>query len=147
MSEQTEFGKLLRQFREEHNLSQFLLAQKYGRLKGCEFGMTTSTVTQWENGRRKPGKAEAVELVAQAIGITDKQRDQLLVAAGFVPKAVESTNAIETLKYALDKLPKLSQSTKKIIVALATDENCIPDSDKRQIIDTIKTYAKKVTAK
>jgi transcriptional regulator with XRE-family HTH domain len=80
------FGGVLKGFRETRRVSQSKLAQRAG--------FDHSYVSRLESGARTPTR-EAVEQLAMALELTGIQHDELLVAAGFLPRQVSSLLAGE----------------------------------------------------
>ncbi len=76
-----EFGVLLKGLREARRVSQSKLAER------AEFDH--SYVSRLESGARMPTR-EAVERLAQALGLGQSEEDGLLAAAGFLPRDVAS---------------------------------------------------------
>ena len=76
-----EFGVLLKGLREGRRVSQSKLAER------AEFDH--SYVSRLESGARMPTR-EAVERLAQALGLGQSEEDGLLAAAGFLPRDVAS---------------------------------------------------------
>jgi transcriptional regulator with XRE-family HTH domain len=83
MFEQTAegFGPVLKRFREARRVSQSKLAERAG--------FDHSYVSRLESGARTPTR-DAVEQLAQALGLERVQQDELLAAAGFLPREVSS---------------------------------------------------------
>lgn len=84
--EGAQFARLLKQYREEQGVSQSRLAES------SEFDH--SYVSRLESGNRAPTR-DAVNKLADALGLDAGQRDSLLAAAGFMPQRVESLFADE----------------------------------------------------
>ncbi len=82
----TEFGKLLKTFRERHGVSQSKLAER------ADFDH--SYVSRLESGARMPTR-EAVDRLGQAMSLEDVQLDSLLASAGFLPRDVSSLLSAE----------------------------------------------------
>ena len=80
------FGGVLKEFREGRRVSQSKLAQRAG--------FDHSYVSRLESGARTPTR-DAVDQLAQALELTGVQHDELLVAAGFLPREVSSLLAGE----------------------------------------------------
>jgi len=76
-----EFGALLKQYREARRVSQSKLAER------AEFDH--SYVSRLESGARMPTR-EAVERLAEAMGLEQSAQDALLAAAGFLPRDIIS---------------------------------------------------------
>ena len=70
------FGQALRAFREGRGVSQAEL--------GRRLGMSHATVSRLESGSRRPSRVMALR-IAHALGLSDDERAQLLVAAGYWP--------------------------------------------------------------
>jgi len=75
------FGPVLKRFREARRVSQSKLAERAG--------FDHSYVSRLESGARTPTR-DAVEQLAQALGLERVQQDELLAAAGFLPREVSS---------------------------------------------------------
>jgi len=73
------FGELLRQLREQAGLSQRGLAQAAG--------WNPAVVNRLEHGERPPSGPDQVLVLAGALRLDQRQRDALLVSAGFWPEA------------------------------------------------------------
>src|SRR5690606_24231259 len=82
----TAFGGVLKEFRESRRVSQSKLAQRAG--------FDHSYVSRLESGARTPTR-DAVDQLAKALELTGVQHDELLVAAGFLPREVSSLLAGE----------------------------------------------------
>lgn len=70
------FGETLRQIREQCGMTRPELAERAG--------LNPSTVWSIESGRRQT-ELPTIRRIAAALGATDRERDQLLVAAGYLP--------------------------------------------------------------
>lgn len=77
----TDFGTLLKKFREQHGVSQSKLAER------ADFDH--SYVSRLESGARMPTR-EAVDRLGQAMSLEQPQQDSLLASAGFLPRDVSS---------------------------------------------------------
>lgn len=75
------FGPVLKRFREARRVSQSKLAERAG--------FDHSYVSRLESGARTPTR-DAVEQLAQALGLERVQQDELLASAGFLPREVSS---------------------------------------------------------
>lgn len=75
-----EFPTLLRAFRERVGRSRNNLAQ--------EVGVDPSYLTRIEHGDREPPRQHIVEALARALRLSLRDRNCLLVAAGYVPLSV-----------------------------------------------------------
>ncbi len=75
------FGSTLKRFRENRRVSQSKLAERAG--------FDHSYVSRLESGARTPTR-DAVEQLAKAMELTQVNRDELLVSAGFLPGEVAS---------------------------------------------------------
>lgn len=75
------FGVALKRFREARRVSQSKLAERAG--------FDHSYVSRLESGARTPTR-EAVQQLAEALGLERLQQDELLASAGFLPKEVSS---------------------------------------------------------
>ena len=82
----TEFGKLLKTFREQHGVSQSKLAER------ADFDH--SYVSRLESGARMPTR-EAVDRLGLAMSLEQAQLDTLLASAGFLPRDVSSLLSAE----------------------------------------------------
>ncbi len=80
------FGKVLKRFREVRRVSQSKLAERAG--------FDHSYVSRLESGARTPTR-DAVEQLARALELDRVQQDELLAAAGFLPREVSSLLAGE----------------------------------------------------
>lgn len=75
------FGKTLKQYRETRRVSQSKLAERAG--------FDHSYVSRLESGARTPTR-DAVEQLSRALELDRVQQDELLAAAGFLPREVSS---------------------------------------------------------
>lgn len=75
------FGVALKRYREARRVSQSKLAERAG--------FDHSYVSRLESGARTPTR-EAVQQLAEALGLERLQQDELLASAGFLPKEVSS---------------------------------------------------------
>jgi transcriptional regulator with XRE-family HTH domain len=80
------FGKALKRFREVRRVSQSKLAERAG--------FDHSYVSRLESGARTPTR-DAVEQLSRALELDRVQQDELLAAAGFLPREVSSLLAGE----------------------------------------------------
>lgn len=80
------FGAVLKQFRETRRVSQSKLAERAG--------FDHSYVSRLESGARTPTR-DAVEQLSNALELAQVQQDELLAAAGFLPREVSSLLAGE----------------------------------------------------
>ncbi len=80
------FGKVLKRFREVRRVSQSKLAERAG--------FDHSYVSRLESGARTPTR-DAVEQLSRALELDRVQQDELLAAAGFLPREVSSLLAGE----------------------------------------------------
>lgn len=80
------FGTVLKQFRETRHVSQSKLAERAG--------FDHSYVSRLESGARTPTR-DAVEQLSNALELALVQQDELLAAAGFLPREVSSLLASE----------------------------------------------------
>ncbi|MDQ4100180.1 MAG: helix-turn-helix transcriptional regulator [Chloroflexota bacterium] len=80
------FGKVLKRFREVRRVSQSKLAERAG--------FDHSYVSRLESGARTPTR-DAVEQLSRALDLDRVQQDELLAAAGFLPREVSSLLAGE----------------------------------------------------
>jgi transcriptional regulator with XRE-family HTH domain len=79
--EQRRFGTTLKQFRETRRVSQSKLAERAG--------FDHSYVSRLESGARTPTR-DAVQQLSAAMELERVQQDELLAAAGFLPREVSS---------------------------------------------------------
>ena len=84
--EGTQFARMLRQFREDRQISQSRLAEASN--------FDHSYVSRLESGNRAPTR-DAVNKLADALMLSANERDSLLASAGFMPQRVESLFADE----------------------------------------------------
>ena len=84
--DRTEFGPLLKQFRETRRVSQSKLAKRAG--------FDHSYVSRLESGARTPTR-EAIEQLANALELDGVLHDELLASAGYLPRQVSSLLAGE----------------------------------------------------
>lgn len=117
------FGDTLKKIRRAHGLSQRHLGMKYGRLQGKEDGISPSVVAGWESGARRPSR-EVIALLCESVGALPEERDELYLAAGFVPEHAES-----------DTLAKVRAALR------AVDD--LPESDKQEIITIVEEIVKR----
>jgi transcriptional regulator with XRE-family HTH domain len=75
------FGATLKRYREARRVSQSKLAERAG--------FDHSYVSRLESGARTPTR-DAVQQLADALGMERLQQDELLASAGFLPKEVSS---------------------------------------------------------
>jgi transcriptional regulator with XRE-family HTH domain len=80
------FAPTLREYRDRRRLSQSRLAEAAG--------FDHSYVSRLESGSRTPTR-EAVLKLAEAMGLSENERDALLASAGFMPGRIESLFASE----------------------------------------------------
>lgn len=80
------FAPMLREYRDRRRMSQSRLAKAAG--------FDHSYVSRLESGTRMPTR-DAVVKLADAMSLTDGERDALLAAAGFMPGRIESLFADE----------------------------------------------------
>lgn len=81
MQENSQFGATLKRYRETRRVSQSKLAEKAG--------FDHSYVSRLESGARTPTR-DAVQQLAEALGLERLQQDELLASAGFLPQEVSS---------------------------------------------------------
>ena len=84
--QQSGFGMTLKRFREARRVSQSKLAERAG--------FDHSYVSRLESGARMPTR-DAVLQLSRALELPDLQQDELLAAAGFLPREVASLLAGE----------------------------------------------------
>lgn len=75
------FGVVLKRYRESQRVSQSKLAERAG--------FDHSYVSRLESSARMPTR-EAVEHLSNALGLARVEQDELLAAAGFLPREVSS---------------------------------------------------------
>ncbi len=76
-----EFGLQLRVYREQAGLSQRDLANA----SGCD----AASINRFESGKRNPSERSLVEGICDALGLGERERDDLLWSAGFLPGVYE----------------------------------------------------------
>lgn len=81
MQANAQFGATLKRYREARRVSQSKLAERAG--------FDHSYVSRLESGARTPTR-DAVQQLADALGLERLQQDELLASAGFLPKEVSS---------------------------------------------------------
>lgn len=81
MQAHAQFGARLKQYREARRVSQSKLAERAG--------FDHSYVSRLESGARTPTR-DAVQQLADALGLERLQQDELLASAGFLPQEVSS---------------------------------------------------------
>ncbi len=81
MQADTQFGATLKRYREARRVSQSKLAERAG--------FDHSYVSRLESGARTPTR-DAVQQLADALGLERMQQDELLASAGFLPHEVSS---------------------------------------------------------
>lgn len=81
MQVNAQFGVTLKRYREARRVSQSKLAERAG--------FDHSYVSRLESGARTPTR-DAVQQLAEALGLERMQQDELLASAGFLPKEVSS---------------------------------------------------------
>ena len=108
------FGATLKQFREVQRVSQSKLAERAG--------FDHSYVSRLESGARTPTR-EAVEQLAEALGLGRGEQDALLAAAGFLPRDVSSLLSAE---------PEITQ-----VLDLLQDE-ALPEAQRNNIRDALR---------
>lgn len=77
----------------------------------------------WESGARRPSR-EVIALLCESVGALPEERDELYLAAGFVPEHAES-----------DTLAKVRAALR------AVDD--LPESDKQEIITIVEEIVKR----
>jgi transcriptional regulator with XRE-family HTH domain len=77
-----QFGEVLRRFRAARGRSQAAVAARAG--------MDRSYVYRLETGERGAPALPAVEALAEALELTDPEADQLLAAAGHLPRSLRA---------------------------------------------------------
>lgn len=81
MQANAQFGVTLKRYREARRVSQSKLAERAG--------FDHSYVSRLESGARTPTR-DAVQQLAEALGLERLQQDELLASAGFLPQEVSS---------------------------------------------------------
>lgn len=81
MQAAAQFGVTLKRYREARRVSQSKLAERAG--------FDHSYVSRLESGARTPTR-DAVQQLAEALGLEALQQDELLASAGFLPHEVSS---------------------------------------------------------
>ena len=81
MQVNAQFGVTLKRYRETRRVSQSKLAERAG--------FDHSYVSRLESGARTPTR-DAVQQLADALGLERLQQDELLASAGFLPQEVSS---------------------------------------------------------
>lgn len=81
MQANSQFGATLKRHRETRRVSQSKLAERAG--------FDHSYVSRLESGARTPTR-DAVQQLAEALGLERMQQDELLASAGFLPQEVSS---------------------------------------------------------
>lgn len=81
MEANAQFGATLKRYREARRVSQSKLAERAG--------FDHSYVSRLESGARTPTR-DAVQQLAEALGLERLQQDELLASAGFLPQEVSS---------------------------------------------------------
>lgn len=81
MQANAQFGATLKRYREARRVSQSKLAERAG--------FDHSYVSRLESGARTPTR-DAVQQLAEALGLERLQQDELLASAGFLPQEVSS---------------------------------------------------------
>lgn len=81
MQVNAQFGATLKRYREARRVSQSKLAEKAG--------FDHSYVSRLESGARTPTR-DAVQQLADALGLERMQQDELLASAGFLPQEISS---------------------------------------------------------
>jgi transcriptional regulator with XRE-family HTH domain len=82
-----EFGALLHALRQRAHLSQGALAKSAG--------IDPSYVNRLERGEREPPKREIVAALAAGLRLPPQEEDQLLVAAGHLPRALQELGPLD----------------------------------------------------
>lgn len=98
-SKERTFGALLRRFRRQKNLNQLGLAYKLGK-------KTRSSIDAWERGLYLPDTPETVFAIANALSLSERETDALLLAARYAPKY---SNTEVTRLHDRDRLTYLEQ--------------------------------------
>lgn len=105
------FGEVLRRLRLARGLSQRQVAIRYGILQGKEHGATTSLISGWESNSRNATR-DSIALLAQALKAAPEEHDELLIAAGYLPK---SSDAVSAVYVALRSAGDISDLSKQMI--------------------------------
>src|ERR687885_1236395 len=93
------FSELLKEYMERTGISDSELART--------LGVRRQTIFRWKEGLvARPRAREDVLLVAKRLRLTDEERDELLLAAGFAP---ESPQAVEVARLAADSSAPLGE--------------------------------------
>lgn len=130
MSEPTTFGAVLRKLRQRRDWSQRSLAFKYGQLQGKPEGIATSVIAAWESDRRKPSKAVIGDL-GKALRATPQERDEMLVAAGFLPEQDQVIIRYRSIRYESSR-KQVEELVKRILEEedrMAEEERRLSESD------------------
>jgi transcriptional regulator with XRE-family HTH domain len=101
----TEFGSELRRWRDSRRVSQLELA--------IRAGTTQRHLSFIERGRSMPGRAIVVRL-AEALGLSLRERNSLLLRAGYAPLFPESGLDEPLLRPVRDALEGISTATRHI---------------------------------
>lgn len=105
------FKDVLRQLREKRGLSQDELAK--------QTGLSKSTISMYENGKREPQKLEILEALADFFNVDmntllDKEED-------FIP-VLDDQDIRMIARKSLNKDPQKAKQLKKLIEALLVDD-------------------------
>lgn len=96
------FGEYLRQLRESRSLRQKDIAES--------LGVSTVYVCDIEKGRRNPPSADKITVIAQVIGLSDKESSMLFDLAG----SARGNAAPDLIEY-LNKNPNAKAAIRRII--------------------------------
>jgi len=102
------FGALLAGYRRRAGLSQYAL--------GAEAGLNASAINRHESGDRARPKRETVDALARALGLTGRECDLLLVAAGYAPSWA-GDRTVRQLAAILDADEAAAQTVRAMVTA------------------------------
>lgn len=114
------FPALLRALRERAGLSQNALADRAGKDPG--------TVNRLESGKRAPVNRDLVEALATGLALSERERDDLLAAAGHLPRAYERIG--------------LGDPDLRLVADLLGDQT-IPETERRELRLAIRLAARR----
>ena len=110
-------GALLARYRRRAGLSQNALAKVAGR--------NPSAINRYESGERDRPERAAVDALAGALGLTERERDLLLVASGYAPGWAED-RTVQQLAAQIASMPARMPSVKLCSSALkASCTHCV----------------------
>jgi transcriptional regulator with XRE-family HTH domain len=110
---------LLRQFRKQKGVTQVALADR--------LGYDPSYISRLERGIRRPPSRESIVAICDALSLTDRETDDMLLAVGYAPKSLYRADSP-----ALLRVPAL-----EYIESVLLDPD-LPDTVKRVIVSTIE---------